>query len=328
MSSKLVKLDEAIQILKGSSLYLVAGDESLLRQLPAGNWVGGTIPYFMSAQGGLISKDQIFVTELPSYCKMSQISFYDEQSIEKLYVNTPANGFSFIVIPATSGIHSSFAMKASSYENFAVRPVIGWISGVHLSDLGKVAPKVINGKTKELSENKAIVMSVDLPADRVCDMGIVNIFQQGHGDRIEFTETGFSVKDVVVNGQKTNFADYLTSKKIDVKNPLVANYGGAMINVSFQSIDEKTKTVHFYAPVFKGTTYKLANPIPNYVDSFTQNIPKDVDQIEFSCNCILNFLYSELEGKKTGSITGPITFGEVAYQLLNQTLVYLTIQKV
>lgn len=26
-----------------------------------------------------------------------------------------------------------------------------------------------------------------------------------------------------------------------------------------------------------------------------------------------------------GDITGPITFGEVAYQLLNQTMVYLTI---
>ena len=46
----------------------------------------------------------------------------------------------------------------------------------------------------------------------------------------------------------------------------------------------------------------------------------------FSCNCILNYLYSELEGKKTGGITGPITFGEIAYQLLNQTMVYLTIE--
>jgi hypothetical protein len=32
-----------------------------------------------------------------------------------------------------------------------------------------------------------------------------------------------------------------------------------------------------------------------------------------------------LEGKKVGAITGPTTFGEVAYQLLNQTMVYLKI---
>ncbi len=48
-------------------------------------------------------------------------------------------------------------------------------------------------------------------------------------------------------------------------------------------------------------------------------------QILFSCNCILNFVYSNLEGLKTGQMVGPITFGEVAYQLVNQTLVYLTI---
>ena len=31
----------------------------------------------------------------------------------------------------------------------------------------------------------------------------------------------------------------------------------------------------------------------------------------------------ELEGKKTDPFTGPVTYGEIAYQLLNQTLVYL-----
>lgn len=45
----------------------------------------------------------------------------------------------------------------------------------------------------------------------------------------------------------------------------------------------------------------------------------------FSCNCTLNFLYSELEGKRTGQLVGPVAFGEIAYQGLNQTLVYLQI---
>jgi hypothetical protein len=51
----------------------------------------------------------------------------------------------------------------------------------------------------------------------------------------------------------------------------------------------------------------------------------DESEIVFLCNCILNYLYSELEGKKTGEMSSPMTFGEVAYQLLNQTMVYLTI---
>jgi hypothetical protein len=48
-------------------------------------------------------------------------------------------------------------------------------------------------------------------------------------------------------------------------------------------------------------------------------------QYVLSCNCILNFLCGELEGKDLGAFYGPITLGEIAYQLLTQTLVYLQI---
>ena len=45
----------------------------------------------------------------------------------------------------------------------------------------------------------------------------------------------------------------------------------------------------------------------------------------FSCNCILNYLYGDLTRQKMTPYTGPVTFGEIAYQLLNQTLVYCEI---
>jgi hypothetical protein len=66
--------------------------------------------------------------------------------------------------------------------------------------------------------------------------------------------------------------------------------------------------------------------VADYVKAFTRQMPSGGDdKVFFSCNCILNFLHSELAGKQTGAFTGPVTFGEVAYQLLNQTLVYLKI---
>jgi len=37
-------------------------------------------------------------------------------------------------------------------------------------------------------------------------------------------------------------------------------------------------------------------------------------------------LHNLFEGKKPGNITCPITFGKIAYQLLNQTLAYVTIE--
>ena len=315
------------KLVKNGKTLLLAGDEELLKKIPQGNWIGGTIPYFVASEGGIISKDKIFVTGLPDYIQGVEIQSYDEKDIKNIYVNAPENGFSLLILPATSPVHLSFALEAPQYRDFGVRPVIGWVSGVHLSDLGKVSPKTINGKTGELSDKKAVVMRASLPANRVCDIGIVNIFSQGNGDTLEFIEDGFSAKEVLVNGKRTNFVDYALECKLDIKLPLVANYYGTNINVSFQGIDEKNKVVNFYAPFFKGVQYRHANPITNYVEDFIRYMPKDNENIVFSCNCILNFLYSGFEGKIIGGIVGPITFGEVAYQLLNQTMVYLTVQE-
>ena len=97
------------------------------------------------------------------------------------------------------------------------------------------------------------------------------------------------------------------------------------MNVSILNVGSDDVT--FYAPVFEDMPYQFATPISDYVTEFDKAISAEKSgDSAFSCNCILNFLYSELEGKKTGTLTGPIVFGEVAYQLLNQTLVYMTLE--
>jgi hypothetical protein len=61
---------------------------------------------------------------------------------------------------------------------------------------------------------------------------------------------------------------------------------------------------------------------------FEAALPRGLgDAIALSCNCVLNYVHSSLEGRSPGGIVGPITFGEIAYQLLNQTMVYLTITR-
>ncbi|EKO40320.1 MAG: hypothetical protein B193_0938, partial [Solidesulfovibrio magneticus str. Maddingley MBC34] len=104
------------------------------------------------------------------------------------------------------------------------------------------------------------------------------------------------------------------------------------VNISFQDVDEVEGQVKFYAPVFTGIRYKHARPVTDYVKVFNDRLGRegaiDSSRVAFSCNCILNYLYSELEGKKTDPFVGPVTFGEIAYQLLNQTLVYLEIMDV
>src|SRR2546426_2004986 len=41
---------------------------------------------------------------------------------------------------------------------------VGWVTGIHLNDLGKETPKVFNGKTGEVFADQAIACHVSLPA--------------------------------------------------------------------------------------------------------------------------------------------------------------------
>lgn len=327
MKKVMYKVDEVADLIKAGKKLLLAGEEGLLESLPKGNWVGGTIPYFMAEEGGQVSQELIQVSEIPECAEEILIKSYDISTIENVYKDGFNHGFSVIIIPSSSKVHFSFAVNAPDYELFAMKPLIGWIAGVLLEDLNKKVPKTFAGGGNVVSDKNAVVMHVKLPDNKYAEIDIINIFEQGAGDSIQFIESGFTAKEALINGEKKNFAEYVLQNQLDIKFPLVADYNSAMINISFKSINEGDKTVNFYAPIFKGVTYKHAKPMYNYVEQFTQLIPNKLD-ITFSCNCILNYLYSELEGKKTGEITGPITFGEIAYQLLNQTMVNLEIKDI
>lgn len=327
ISRGLVTREQLVDKIKRGEYLMIAADESQLRDLPSGNWVGGTIPYFMSEEGGLVDKNRIFVHTLEgiSPSKAPRISIYDVNSISRIAQETPEHGFTFVILPALSEIHLSYAKNAPDYPNMYFSPIIGWIAGIHLGDLGKLTPKVGFGPANGmLAENQVVAMHVPLPDHQLANINTVNLFSQGDGPAFTFAETGFHVSSCNIDGQTGNLADYIKTHNIDTRLPLVANYCGVMINVSIQQLNDKS--VDLYAPVFADVTYRFAKPVENYIETFERELPKsDTDKIAFSCNCILNFLYSELEGKKTGKIIGPITFGEVAYQLMNQTLVYMTL---
>lgn len=326
MKEVLTDVSEVVQLISEGKTLLLAGDESVLKQLPKGTWIGGTIPYFIGQNGGVFIRDQIYVTMLPDHLTSIEIKSYNSETIQDVYKDGPDNGFGLIIIPASSDTHLQFALKAPEFESFAMHPLIGWVSGVPLDQLGKVTPKVFDGRSGAAFEDRAVVLNMTLDSSEYAEINIINIFQQGAGDTITFPKDGFQIKEALINGINVNFAQYLKEKGIDTKLPLVADLNGAMINTSVQAIHENS--VDLYAPVFADTDYKIAAPVENYVEAFTSMIPNESpEEIFFACNCILNYLYSGLEGKKTGHFTGPITFGEIAYQLLNQTMTYVAIKK-
>lgn len=327
MFSGLLAPAEAATLLASGRSFSVAGDACLLEALPAGNWIGGSIPYFVTEQGGECSRDKVFLSEVPTFGKTPQIRFYARSDLPRIFLDAPENGFSLIIIPAFSQAHADFASNAPEYEDAFMKPLAGWVAGVHLDDLGKVAPVVANGQRKMLSDAAAVVMHVELPPEKSAHIDIVNLFRPGEGSVITFAETGFSAGDCLIDGRPGNLADHLLQTQADTRLPLVADYCGAHINVSIRSIDAAARRVEFYAPVFAGMEYRLAAPMGDYVEGFALAVPAGghASSAVFSCNCILNYLHCGLEGRRVGALTGPATFGEVAYQLLNQTLVYMTV---
>lgn len=315
-------------MIKAGKQLLLAGDDNILCELPAGKWIAGTIPYFMGENGGVFTKEKIYVADLPEYIIKTEIKVYDENSIHRVYTDAPQHGFSAIILPASSPIHYTFALNAPNFPGFAARPLIGWIAG---GELGEKQPKskVFDGSRKKALNNSAVVMHVELPATKLAEIDIINIFQQGDGDTITFPKDGFSATTAFINGQPVNFAEYLQEKAIDPRLLLITDLYGAKINVSFKDIDQENKQVNFYAPVFAGLRYKIARPVDDYFGTFLNKVPASASRnVVLACNCILNFLYAGLEGRKFADFTGPITFGEIAYQLLNQTLVYMTIEDI
>jgi hypothetical protein len=320
----LVSFDEASKLITSGKLLHIAGNENQLKKLPKGNWIGGSTEYFMTKDCGKVSGEEIFVTELA--CEAFSIKTYSVAEIENVAIDAYDNGFSIAVVPFDSEVHKEYAQKAASYKDIFMKNIVGWVAGLNLEKAGQT-PIAVDGASASAFNDKAVVLHLKIQDGKTVSVNIVNIFEQDKSTPvITFEEEGFLIKKCFVDGKETVLADYIAEKSIDTKLPLVGDYAGNGINVSFKAIEGGV--VHLYAPVFNGIQYRIAKNVADYEKEFNSKIAEIKEtNAEFSCNCILNFLYGKLEGKKVAAFRGPITFGEIAYQLVNQTLVYVTVSK-
>jgi hypothetical protein len=276
----------------------------------------------MANEGGKVTDSLLFVTEFP-YENFS-VTSYAVNRIGRVAADAFNNGFSIVIVPFDSAVHKEYAQNAAGYKDMFIKNIAGWVSGINL-DKPEQAPIVVNGDTGEVYTDRAVVLHLEIPAGKEVSINIINIFEQDpSAPVIGFTHEGFSAVTCLVDGKETVFADYLAQNGIDVKLPLVGNYSGNGVNISIKSVENGV--VNLYAPVFPGIKYRMAKSILDYEHEFNSRLTGQTNtDVVFSCNCILNFLYGGLEGKSIKGFTGPITFGEIAYQLVNQTLVYVTV---
>ncbi len=318
----LVTLDEATRLIEEGRILHIAGDLSLLSRLPKGKWIGGTTPYLIAKEGGIFTKDKLYVDEF-DFAEDIRICTYGRYNVFQILEDCFDNGFTLMVLPYGSDVAASYAREAPDVDELLMHPVAGWVSGSDLN--GEMDPRAFDGTAATGFPDKAVAMHVKLPADKSAFINIVNIFEDDKTDPvITFNENDLSVKRCSVNGQDVNFAEYIKKHNIDPRLPLVADYNGVYINTSIMAVE--ADKVSFYAPVFRNIEYRFAVNVSDYVEAFKKKYASSgAVKPVFSCNCILNYTYGELEGKKTPPFAGPVSFGEVGYQLLNQTLVYLEI---
>ena len=323
--NRLLSVAKTIELIEQDKTLVIAGDQTVLEQLPDGNWIAGTIPYFMTKEGGQYSEEKLFVTDFSEFSVDTIMKIYSTDTIENIVSDSFDNGFTLIIIPALTPVWHKYALESPDWDGLYNNPIVGWVSGVKYENFATKTPKVFIGN-KMFSDN-AVAIHFKLPSQKIARLEIINVYEQSDDDEIYFEESGFGNNECLINGKKTNLYEYLNKKGIDETLPLVANYAGANINVG--SIwNKKEKRADLFAPVFPNIPYKIAKSRNiNYSQEFKlQLIKEHGSNIVFSCNCLFNFMNFKLIDKNICDVAGPITFGEIAYHVINQTFVYLIIE--
>jgi len=328
MERKLYSVNEVIHFISEGRKMVLSGDESVLDKLPAGNWIGGTSPYFMDKTKGVFSTENIFVDDFSELGLDFKIIEYNKNTMESIVKDSFRNGFTILILPGDSEAHFEFSIHSLDYDGIFDNPIVGFVAGFDLNKIGIAKPKVYLGTSTKKIEQNGVALHVQLPSNRVARAEILNLDTiDPQSPSIKFPSTSFTQSECLIDGKKSNIADYLTDINYKAGLPIMANYNGAMINRDIKVIDKEKREVSFFSPVFSDETYFLAKVIDNYHDLFNQKLDLKGMNIPYSCICVSYYGLGNLENKKIGA-EGVFAFGEIAFTLLNQTLVYLEIDHI
>ncbi len=148
MEKYLYDTSKVIELINEGRVLLLAGDEKKLDQLPDGNWIAGTTPYFMDTEGCCFNPDKIHVRDITEIAEEFKIVEYNEDNINNIVSDGYDNGFTVLILPAMQNIVHKFAVEVPDYPNLYKNPLVGWISGIKYENVGKDTAKVYSGKVK------------------------------------------------------------------------------------------------------------------------------------------------------------------------------------
>lgn len=267
MEGKLYTLKETIELIKQDRLLVIAADDGLLKQLPDGNWIGGCNPYMIDKNGGRYTTEHIIVKDFTDNAVNFNFKTYDETNIKNITNDAYNNSVIFAILPVFSKVHYEFGLHAPSFKNQYVNPLIGWISG---DTPEKIAPGVATTYIgNKRFTDKGVVLHMELPENKVGRIEIISALEPDpDSDELTFDQDGFGNTTVRVNGEERDIYEYFESINHVPTFPIMADYAGAKINVGFLK-DAENKKMNFFAPVYRGTVYKVVTKLPeNYETVF------------------------------------------------------------
>jgi len=331
IESKLYTRAEVEKFIKLGKILHLSGHPSLLTNLPKGNWIAGTCPYFAHNNEGLISDDLIFVDDFTDICKSVELKTFDETNIKDV-AKKDFNGFIFLILPIDSPTMLEYTVHSMEYENLFMNPVFGYIAATTVERSGRDKTYCGIGTTGELSSQKAAAMYVELNEGLTARAEVIYLDTPDTTTPvIEFPKTGDVQSDCLLDGKPGNIADFLSTIGHQGSHycDLVSDLGGAIICKGIKYVDSVSREVGFFNPPFVGDKYHVAKADVDYADEFNRVIAdkRAKTHLQMYIGCANYYLGGNLTGRKI-DMNGLFGFGEIVYQIVNKTFVTLEIDGV
>ena len=326
MKNGLYTKEKVVEFIKQGRIMHLCGNEHTLKDLPKGNWIAGMSPYFMD-NVGKICDNKIYVDDFSFIAEECEVTTFDESNISEIAKrNKYTNGFIFVVLPIDSEVYYTFANHSLEYEDIYDNPVVGYVSSVLLSDYGKVQPKVAIGSEGVLHDNKAAVMYVKVSDRLRVRTEIMNLDTiDDTTPSLKFPKTGFKQSDCLIDGKPGNIASYLEAVKGRIGHypQLITSQNGALVVRDVKSVNVETGEAVFFSPAYESDVHYIVKQNNDYLATFNRRLGRKTDVI--AClSCTSYFWQGDFEYRHI-DFNGVYTFGEIAYQLLNKTIVTLEV---
>ena len=241
-----------------------------------------------------------------------------------------------MILPFGKGMDLEYASNCINYPNFGNRVVCGWRAVLtNYSEFERNDESLVFlGTSGERFTDKGVAMHVKLPEGKYAELHVFNPYKPENDDIIVFEEDGQQSQTALINGVKQNLRQYLIENGVNsmVGNTVVSqkslsgDYGGMSINiVILPDMEEDIRiddVMQLGASVVKDIPFRLSSLNMENNESLKKKM--NDDPIVFSFACINNSPYPELFAKYVTQTNGPLVFGEIAYFMMNNGIVYVT----